>query len=170
MKKPFAFLLSATAFVLHSHAIAQAQPPNQVSKSERMFQSQGAKTCLPEIRRVSNFLTESNDHSVLVTSSKEAPDSGILMAKIVRNFSDGDIVSVLNTAPSSQGKCTSSYTVITPFDKSCTVVRETIVKELTFKETLGNLPRLINKDGTTDTLLLPVSSNACVAIRTQAVY
>lgn len=148
--------------ITYSAPASETVPGDQARKN-------GFRTCQKTVENLAQFITGNNKHASFSTWSKKSADTHIFNSQITVNYSDANVVSVLNVAPTKSGKCDSTYTTVGHFEKSCAALRETIFSDWKFSGELGSLVMLENKSGVINTVLLP-SENGCTTIKTEVIH
>lgn len=143
-------------------AFADSAPGEQATKN-------GFKTCQKTVESIAQHLTKDGKHSAISTWNKRSSDNRMFNSQLAISYTDGNAIAIINVAPVSSGKCDGSYTRITNWDKSCSVLRETNFKDWKFFSELSGLVSLENTSGSVSTVLLP-SQNGCTTIQTEVVY
>lgn len=128
----------------------------------------GFRTCQKAVENLAKFVTKNNKHASLATWNKVA-DAHLFNSQLAINYSDGNMVSVLNVAPTKSGKCDSSYTTVGSFEKSCAAIRETVFSDWKYSGDLGGLVMLENKGGGVNAILLS-SASGCTTIKIEVIY
>lgn len=157
------FLTASLVFnISMSSFAADTVPGEQAAKS-------GFSTCQKTVEGIAKFIVKSNAHASLASWNTKNVDDRLFNSLLTTNFDDGISFSTLNVTPTKSGKCDSSYTTVSNFDISCSLLRETIFSEWKFAQELGGLVMLTNDSGDLKAIFLP-SANGCTTIKTEVIY
>ena len=141
--------------LLSSNVHAENFPYDQAVKA-------GIKTCLPVIKKVTNFIIEDGNAGAHSLWDKENPNSGSFSTVIERDYSDGVLVSNITVTPAKNGKCSVEYQRIFNMDKPCIAVSQ-YFKNAKYRTELNKSVSVL-EDGTTFMYLIP-NGNQCTVIR-----
>lgn len=143
-------------------AFADTVPGKQAAKI-------GFKSCHKTVEKIAKYVVNEGEHGAISTWNNKTPDSRIFNSQVVRKYTDGHSLVILNIAPIRDGKCDATYTSMFEHNKSCNVLRETSLKNWKFYQEVGGLVSLENSEGTVSTILMPIK-NGCMTIMTEVVY
>jgi len=129
----------------------------------------GFRSCQKTVDDIAKFVVKDKKHSSMSTWNKKATDTRMFNSQVAIKYSDGNSIAILNIAPTKSGKCDSSYTTVTTFDKSCAALRETDLSTWKFAGELSGLVTLENESGAVSIILLPADTG-CALIKTETVY
>lgn len=153
---PLALLLIA------SSAWAETIPEKQAQKN-------GIRTCLPAIKKISEFLI--GDHKNYGASSswatKEA-DKQMFISRIELTYNDGDSqLMTLYTAPTTSGLCAAAYERVTYWADSCMKVAKDTFKDHEYKGELNEAITQLSKDG--NPIFLMKAGTGCVSVKQEKI-
>jgi hypothetical protein len=148
------------------NANADETTPYQTAKQ------QGIRTCLSELRGVSNFIIDDHEHGSHDVWTSDATDSRMFSSFIVKGYSDGDSHVTIVVGPDKSGRCYVEYNETAFWPQSCTVIREAVFSELKYVDSLKETSVVLeSKNGSVNVYLTPQNNGgACLSTKREVIY
>ncbi|MHC5234381.1 hypothetical protein ACYSN1_21550 [Brucella sp. LJL56] len=133
----------------------------------------GIKSCEPQIRQVSQFLTANTIYSARSSKGNSAADQQMFSAAIVSKDRNTGLSSWsgISVAPVIAGGCNTSYRTVTFHIDDCEITRKKYYPSFTVKEDFGKLAELFTMENkNTSIYQIPTVGDACLTIKNQTFY
>ena len=128
----------------------------------------GMKTCLPQIVRISDFLTAGQSYTALSQHIDRDVGEGSFSSTIIARDQTGfDTISTLVSVPVGDEACPSSYQTVAAFDGRCGSVRVTHFATFTEELAFGDRVQARHDGQGSYAYFLPFGSSGCVVVKTQ---
>ncbi|QJR79965.1 hypothetical protein CA267_003800 [Alteromonas pelagimontana] len=129
------------------------------------------RTCRSQIKSVSDFIIKDKAHSTHASWNSKDSDNRLYATLTSKGYSDGDSHVSVITAPTSSGKCDSTYVETFALPQSCMVTREETYKDWKYIGTMNGKTLLLESDGgAVNIYLSPQGESICLVSRREVVY
>lgn len=133
---------------------------------EKQAQKIGFTTCLPAVKKISEFLIgdDNADYGVSNSWARKDVDKQMFVSRIERTYKDGDSeFMTLYVAPTTSGFCAAAYDKVTYWEDSCMKVAKDTFKEFEYKGELNKVITHLEKNG--NPIFLMKAGTGCVSIK-----
>lgn len=152
LKKLIAFL----PFLIVSGAFAEDTIPTKQAKTN------GIKTCISAVEKVSNFIAD-GDHGASSVWNSKVPDESAFSSVIERTYSDGAILTSMTVARTKSEHCYAEYEKVIYFTDNCMATVQKNYKDAEYKGEVNKNITSLNQGGV-DVFLMPAGTG-CVVVR-----
>ena len=126
------------------------------------------KTCLPQITRISDFLTAGQSYTALSQRIRKDEGEGSFSATIAARDQAGlDTISTLVSVPAGNQTCPSSYQTVAAFEEGCDGVQITHFSTFTEDLAFGDRIQARHNGRGGYAYFLPLPNDGCVIVKTQ---
>ena len=126
------------------------------------------RACLPQIARISDFLTAGQTYTALSQRIRKDAGEGSFSATIAARDQAGlDTISTLVSVPAGDQTCPSSYQTVAAFDERCDGVQVTHFSTFTEELAFGDRIQARHNGQGSYAYFLPFGRSGCVIVKTQ---
>jgi hypothetical protein len=147
---------------------AASKLKNSVSKQAAAW---GARTCLGQIGKVSEFLTAGQTYSALSRKEPSGAKDGTFSATIVGTDRTG-LANISNfvSVPAADGKCNSAYETVAAFPDACEKVHQATFASFGTRLEMGKAASSWTNGKGAYLYLLPLGGQGCVIVKTEMLF
>lgn len=149
---------------------AGADGPELRNSVSRQAADWGVQSCLPQIARISDFLTTGVRYAALSLRGRNDADSQIFSAAIAAGGRTIPVsISTLSATPTADG-CNSSYQTVASFALSCQETHAGYFANFSERMEFGDEVAVYRSNTNSFVYLLPVADVGCTAVKTEVLY
>ena len=153
--------------LLLSSFFVQAEETSIVS----MATENGVKKCKGELKSTADFILKDKAHGTHASWNNDDSDNHLYSTLTTKSYSDGDSHVTVIAAPTTSGKCDTTYVETFVMPKPCMMVREEVFKAWKYSGTMNKKTLLLESDsGGVNVYLSPQGENICLVSRREVIY
>ena len=147
---------------------AAASTPNPVNSIARQADAWNVKTCLPQIKRISDFLTSGHSYTALSQRIQRSAGEGAFAATIAARDQSGlDSISTLVSVPVNGDACHSAYQTVAAFPEGCERVQSAHFSTFAERLAFGDHVQAWHNGQGSYVYFLPLADAGCIIVKTQ---
>ena len=142
--------------------------PDLINSVARQAAAWDIRTCLPQIARISDFLTTGQSYTALSQRGRRETDDASFSATIAaRDQSGQDSISTFMSVPMAGRACQSAYQTVAAFDEPCEDVQSVRFSSFTEGIAFGDRVAARHNGQGSHVYFLPLGKAGCVIVKTQ---
>lgn len=133
----------------------------------------GVQKCAVPLAEIGDFIVDDRKHATHSTWNSNNPDNRLYASLTSKGYADGDSHVTVIAAPTSSGKCDTTYIETFALAKSCMLTREETYKDWLYVGTMNDKTLILKNQNNTVNIYLSAqgtSDNICLVTRREVLY
>lgn len=163
MKK--VLLAASVCFALSAHA--------DTTVIESQAVNNGVVKCATPLAEMGDYIIGDKSHATHSTWNSSDPDNRLYASLSSKGYSDGDSHVTVIAAPTSSGKCDTTYIETFALAKSCMLTREEVFSDWAYVGTMNEKTSILKNENDTVNIYLSsqgTNDNICLVSKREVIY